>query len=91
MKNIRIVGGTYQVKFMMKDVSYGKSKNVSVGVYDSIKDAVEIRDFVLFMKLKKRTLIKKDVLKLVNEKREEMGYFPIRNSQSRINNPGNLC
>lgn len=82
MKNISIVGGTYQVKFMMKDVSYGKSKNVSVGVYDSIKDAVEIRDFVLFMKLKKRTLIKKDVLKLVNEKREEMGYFPIRNSQS---------
>ena len=82
MKNIKIVGGTYQVKFMMKDVSYGKSKNVSVGVYDSIKDAVEIRDFVLFMKLKKRTLIKKDVLKLVNEKREEMGYFPIRNSQS---------
>ena len=70
------------MKFMMKDVSYGKSKNVSGGVYDSIKDAVEIRDFVLFMKLKKRTLIKKDVLKLVNEKREEMGYFPIRNSQS---------
>ena len=82
MKNIRIIGGTYQVKFMMKDVSHGKSRNVSVGVYDSIRDAVEIRDFVLFMKLKKRTLIKKDVLKLVNEKREEMGYFPIRNSQS---------
>ena len=82
MKNIKIVRGSYQVKFQMKEVSHGKSRNTSVGVYDSIKDAIEIRDFVLFMKLKKRTLIKKDVLKLVNEKRKEMGYFPIRNSQS---------
>ena len=82
MKNIKILNGKYQVAFPMKKVSHEASRNTSVGVYPSIREAIEIRDFVDSLKTKNKKLIKKDILKLVNEKRKEMGYPPIRNSQS---------
>lgn len=83
MKNIKIVQGSYQVQFSMKNKRHGRSRHVSVGTYENIKDAIEIRDFVTDLKSKSKTLIKYDVLKLVNEKRKTMGYHPLRNSQSK--------
>ena len=82
MKNIKVVQGSYQVQFSMKNKRHGRSRSISVGVYENIKDAIEIRDFVTNLKSKSKILIKYDVLKLVNEKRERMGYHPLRNSQS---------
>tara|TARA_R100000655_G_scaffold2992_6_gene11262 strand:- start:23341 stop:23583 length:243 start_codon:yes stop_codon:yes gene_type:complete len=80
MKYIRVVDGTYQVKFQMRDMVNRKSSTVSVGVYNNIKDALEIRDFVVSLKPRSGVLFKHKVLKLINEKREEMGYSYIRNS-----------
>jgi len=82
MKNIKIVEGSYQVSFSMKEKRHGRSKAVSVGTYENIKDAIEIRDFVSNLKSKSKILIKYDTLKLVNNKRKKMGYSPIKNSQS---------
>jgi len=84
MKNIKIMEGSYQVSFSMKDKRHGRSRSISVGTYESIKDAIKIRDFVsdLKSKSKSKILIKYDVLKLVNEIRKDMGYHPLRNSQT---------
>jgi len=82
MKHIKILNGKYQVAFPMKKVSHGASRNTSVGVYDSIMEAINIRDYVSSLRSKQRSLIRKDILKLVNKKRKEMGLYPIRNSQS---------
>lgn len=82
MKNIKIVEGSYQVSFSMKNKRHGRSRAISVGTYETIKDAIKIRDFVSDLKSKSRTLIKYDVLKLVNEMRKDMGYYPLRNSQT---------
>ena len=82
MKNIKIVEGSYQVSFSMKNKRHGRSRSTSVGTYGNIKDAIEIRDFVTDLKSKSKILIKYNTLKLVNEKRKEMGYHPLRNSQS---------
>jgi hypothetical protein len=86
MKHIKIVKGSYQVVFSMRKMKKGKSTSTSVGVYDTIRDAIEIRDFVYTLKSKVKILIKYDVLKLVNEKRKGMGYYPIRNSQEQHGN-----
>ena len=83
MKNIKVVQGSYQVYFSMKDKRHGKSRSISVGTYENIKHAIEMRDFVADLKASRKTLIKYDALKLVNEKRKQMGYYALRNSQSK--------
>jgi len=80
MKNIKILGGSYQVSFSMKNRRNGRSRTISAGTYKSIKDAINIRDFILKLKDSKKVLIRYDTLKLVNERRKSMGYYPIRNS-----------
>mgnify|MGYP003645270981 CR=1 FL=1 len=83
MKNIKVIEGLYKVYFSMKTKRHGRSVSVSVGTYDSILDAVKMRDFVANLKANTKTLVKYDALVLVNEKREEMGYGALRNSQNK--------
>ena len=81
MKNIKIVQGVYQVYFSMKTKRHGRSSSVSVGTYEPILHAIEIRDFVANLKANTKTLIKYDAFVLINEKRKEMGYQALKNSK----------